>query len=973
MEIRIFLSSLVLIPLISFGQIKDNDSLFNSKAFAEVELLNIDPNDPQFQEGRYNLGNYLYVLVDSTRRMQFSDIFSPENAHSFVPFLKAPLQELSMSRQPFWLRLSIKSNLDHEEIWLTNFMEAEVASYSVAENGRIEKSISGLLIPLSERPYKKQYGQIPVLPLTIPGEGFHNYYWRVQPANLFPDSDYGIRLNYSLFSPSYIAEFRHLEAVLLMLGIGFAIAVGVYHLVIFFYIKESSYLWFACYCITMAFLGFIVSGYALSFFWSEIPLIHYTFISDLFPIIYYLFLILFTRSYLQTYRLIPGWDKVLWLLFGLLSIDFLLTDLLFVLNLYPMVHAVLAQMMFFGQIVLLFIFLIISVICIGKGYQPAKFYLFANTAFILGFIFTILNLTKVLPMPVHGDWVELGWVIQMSLFALGLAQLFKSLQKKKFEAERLKELDHIKTRLYTNITHEFRTPITVILGMAEQALNNPKDWFREGTHMIIRNGKKLLKLVNQMLDLSKVEAGSLPVNLVQSDIVQFLRYLVEPFYAYAETKNIQLYFRCKEESLNMDYDPEKLTSIISNLLSNAIKFTQEGGSVYLEAGSETANSEQQGQILLKGKGTVFQIKVTDTGIGVPKDKLPFIFDRFYQVRNDELWGESRKTGGTGIGLALTKELVKLLGGTISAKSKPGEGSEFSVSLPISQTATTWEETPDHFLAIEEFFPFKNIASERIETEIAGAEKEEKPLLLIIEDNPDIVSYLSACLKGHYHIKAAYDGKMGVEKALELIPDIIISDVMMPEADGFEVCQILKNNRLTSHIPIVLLTAKVDHLSRIEGLQRGADAYLAKPFNKKELLVRLQKLIELRHRLQEYYQSIPLPEDTNDPAIAIESAFIKEIQTILEAHLDDQSFSITDLCPALGISRAQLYRKFKALTGQPVGRYFRTLRLHKAKTLLQTTDLNISEIAYETGFKDPSHFTHAFKEEFEMNPREARHT
>ncbi|MDH3648273.1 MAG: hypothetical protein OEQ53_01235, partial [Saprospiraceae bacterium] len=477
MKFRIFLCSLVLIPFFSLGQSKDSIGISSSPTFDGIEILNVVPDDPYFLEGRYDLTDYLYVLVDSSGELRYSDVISPEYAHLFVPFSDAPLLAYSISRQPFWLRLSIQSSLDHEEIWLTNFMEAKVEAYSVKENGRIEKSLSGLLIPLSNRPYKKQYGQIPVLPLTIATEEFKNYYWRVQPGNLRPESDYGIRLNYSLLSPSYLADFRHLDAILLMLGLGFAIAVGIYHLIIFFYIKEPSYLWFSLYCLTMALMGLIQTGYALQFFWPEIPLAHYTFISDLSPIIFYLFLILFTRSYLQTYKLIPTWDKILWLVFGLLSIDFLLTDLFFVLYLFPQVHVILVQVMLYGQILIFCILLIIPVICIRKGYQPAKFYLLANAAFLLGFTFTILNLSRALPMPIHGDWVEIGWVIQMSLFALGLAQLFKFLQEKKFEAERLKDLDHAKNRLYTNITHEFRTPITVILGMAEQALDNPREWF----------------------------------------------------------------------------------------------------------------------------------------------------------------------------------------------------------------------------------------------------------------------------------------------------------------------------------------------------------------------------------------------------------------------------------------------------------------------------------------------------------------
>ncbi len=245
-------------------------------------------------------------------------------------------------------------------------------------------------------------------------------------------------------------------------------------------------------------------------------------------------------------------------------------------------------------------------------------------------------------------------------------------------------------------------------------------------------------------------------------------------------------------------------------------------------------------------------------------------------------------------------------------------------------------------------------------------------LLIVEDNPDVVRYLQSVLAGSYRIDVAVNGRLGIEKAIETVPDVVISDVMMPEADGYELCETLKKDERTSHIPIILLTAKADTASRIEGLECGADAYLAKPFDPDELLVRLRKLVELRKRLQERYRNaavLPAPSEARE--FQIEDDFMKKVREAFEAHLDDETYGIHDLCKALGMSRAQLYRKFQALTDQPVTQYFRSLRLHRAKTLLLTTSLHISEIAYEVGFKEPAHFTRAFSEEFGVSPREWR--
>ncbi|MCB0598221.1 MAG: helix-turn-helix domain-containing protein [Phaeodactylibacter sp.] len=579
-------------------------------------------------------------------------------------------------------------------------------------------------------------------------------------------------------------------------------------------------------------------------------------------------------------------------------------------------------------------------------------------------------------------WWKTAWayllyaaVIISSLYFLYRFQLKRQLERA--ENRRLKEFDAFKNQFYANITHEFRTPLTVIIGMARQMSDDPGKWFREGVNMIVRNGQNLLRLVNQMLDLSKLESGSMPVNLIQGDIIAYLRYVMESFHSLAENKNIRLCFLTDLEALRMDYDPEKVLAIVSNLLSNAIKFTPEGGDVQLIVDcyqpSVAGRPKQPPNNQKPATGSYLLLTVTDTGIGIPPEKLPFIFDRFYQVNDVAI----RNAEGTGIGLALTRELVKLLQGEISVQSPAPKarrkGTEFLVKLPVTVTnQVPLEEEMETIKIRKSLPPFANIATgKEAVTEEGAMPAEERPVLLIIEDNADVVLYLESFLAKDYRIEVAKDGQKGIQTAIEFVPDIIVSDVMMPVKDGFEVCNTLKKDERTSHIPIILLTAKADMPSRIEGLERGADAYLVKPFHKEELLVRLHKLVELRKQLQARYASFePLPISENK-GIQIEDAFMQKVRNILEEHLSDESFGIPGLCQALGMSRAQLYRKFKALTDQPVGHYFRSLRLNKAKALLLTTDLQISEIAYEVGFKEPSYFTRAFKEAFGVTPSEAR--
>ena len=572
---------------------------------------------------------------------------------------------------------------------------------------------------------------------------------------------------------------------------------------------------------------------------------------------------------------------------------------------------------------------------------------------------TALNIT-ILP-PWYRTWV--AYIIYATLFIWAVYayysfqkrrwQLQTQLQLEQAEAARLKELSIAKNRLYTNITHEFRTPLSIIGGMASQIKENPKKWLQEGMDMIMRNTDQLLQLVNQMLDLRKLESGVMQTNMVQGDVIIYLKYLVESFHSLAEAKNINLSFHSDMEQLFMDYDPDKLQQIVANLLSNALKFTKEGGKVSLGVMIQHPDSKE------------LLLKFTDSGIGIAKEKLTYIFDRFYQIDNSD----SRKAEGTGIGLALTKELVKLMGGEITVESAVGKGSEFTIALPINNLAPLVKQQP--------ISPIIDAVPVFEETKVTFAKKNNLPLVLIIEDNADVVQYLKACLATDYQMAVATNGRKGVEMAIESIPDLIISDVMMPEMDGFEVCQNLKVDERTSHVPIILLTAKADVESKLKGLERGADAYLAKPFHKKELLVRVKKLLELRQKLQQHYRSLAFSQSVDVSAKkeghikASENEFVQKVRDIIEAHLEDTEFDMPHLCREVGMSRSQLHRKLTALTDLSPTRFIRHVRLAKAKSLLLETEETVAVVAYETGFTDPNYFTRVFTKEIGVSPSRFR--
>ena len=548
---------------------------------------------------------------------------------------------------------------------------------------------------------------------------------------------------------------------------------------------------------------------------------------------------------------------------------------------------------------------------------------------------------------------KLCYLLLAGAMLYGLYRFLLNRQLEQAEAQRLKELDQVKTRLYTNITHEFRTPLTVIQGMADKVVEKPDKWLDRGISMIKRNNQKLLRLVNQMLDLAKLESGKLELNLVHADVIPFLYYLVESFHSFAEAQGVDLQMLPELENLEMDYDPDRLTDIASNLLSNAIKFTPEGGHVYIS--------------ILRNNGSLVLI-VKDTGSGIAPDELPHIFDRFYQADDST----TRQGEGTGIGLALTRELVQLMGGSIQASSRPGAGSTFTVVLPIRKKASLHEHVFKGATAIKNLVVANQGEAMPFVDQVAG---ENLPHILLIEDNTDVVSYLMSCLEADYRISVAHDGEEGIQKALEMVPDMIISDVMMPMKDGFEVCYALKNDIRTSHIPVILLTAKADVASKLTGLRRGADAYLTKPFNEEELLLRIENLLELRKQLQQRYTSTDqtfqekLVESNEE--LKLEDTFIHHFRSFVMENLDNYDLDVEMLCREMGMSRSALHNKLKALTDMSTTEFVRFIRLSKACDWLTSTELNISEIAYKTGFQNPPYFTRVFGDLYGMSPKEYR--
>jgi len=551
------------------------------------------------------------------------------------------------------------------------------------------------------------------------------------------------------------------------------------------------------------------------------------------------------------------------------------------------------------------------------------------------------------------QWLGIG-----ASFLLGLLlfQTYRNGQQKRKANEQLVELDNLKTRLYTNITHEFRTPLTVILGMAAQVKTNPSKYLTSGTALIQKNGERLMELINQMLDLSKLESGAMTLNNIQSNIIDYISYLSQSVESFAAGKRISVHFYPEEDEVVMDYDEEKLKTIFTNLFSNSIKFTPEGGNIYIKT-----------RLVAHGKNPFLKINFKDTGKGISEEKLPFIFNRFYQTDS----GNTRMGEGTGIGLALVMEYTTLMGGEVSVKSKEGKETEFTILLPITRKARV--EVNSKSESDVKLKPNKSQAT--FLDKSSTIFEENKATILLIEDNLDVATYVASCLDQEYNIIIGNEGKEGVELAIQYIPDIIITDIMMPLKDGFEVCQDVKTNQLTSHIPLIMLTAKADYVSKLEGLKYGADAYLEKPFNKEELQTRLLNLLSSRDKIQKHYLSLTnLKESTQSSVVeepTIEDEFVISLTSIVNSHISDTDFSVELFAKKVGMSSSQLHRKVSGVTGLSPNRFIRHIRLTNAKNQLKTSDKPISNIAYDNGFNDPGYFGRVFKKEFGMTPQQWR--
>ena len=907
-----------------------------------------------------SLKEYTYFLPDPEKKLHPEDILRPE-IHGQFKSDPTLLHHLEVTNGSYWFRIKIIGNQAERQEYALNYPSpyTQINVYELRD---------GKLALWDQSGFDREAGR------TLSRLGNDNVRLELQPGEeklfyiqctegILPFNNTWHVISLAPFEKAYSKQLTvwwYVRLPFIILG-----TLIVYHLILYINLRRRLYLF-------MAFLlfGWMING-------PDSTIIVYQYFSSLqhfgmsnleFGVMVWAIMMLgilfFVREILDLKKYLPKWYMLINILVFLVILNFGLSFL----NRANDLAGSLYPTYFIGLPLRVLLAVVIAISCLimalirwRQGDNSARWFLIAVSVpllvLVVSFSYDRTNTELLQVFEIKKTLLDnLSFAGIIFFIAFSLSERIKNLDRERIdsqlnrrlalaESERLRELDTVKSRFYTNITHEFRTPLTVIQGVAEQISRH--DVERE---MIHRNSQQLLDLVDQMLELSKSGAGQLKLNLIHDDVLSFLKYITESVHALARNKKIDLNFYSEEEVLEMDFDPEKILRVINNLLSNAIKFTPEYGKILLTAKAIKANPQTH----------FIEIKVKDTGIGISSEKNETIFTRFYQVDDSS----TRKREGIGIGLALVKELVELMQGQIEVESEIHKGSTFKVLLPINHEVK-----------------HKNLGGSRLYVDMktilprpasAILEKEHQdsntPTLLIVEDNRDVMHYIAGCMKDDFNLQFAYDGKQGIDKALEIIPDIVISDIMMPNMDGFDLCTALKQDERTNHIPIILLTAKANIESKLEGLVHGADAYLVKPFNQQELNIRVHKLIELRKKMQQKYAQEVITVDIKPQ---IEDAFLLKTRQHVLDHMANADFNVETLATALHFSRPHLYRKIKALTGMSTTQFINEIRLKKGKQLILTTKLTISEIAYSIGFNDPAYFTRLFTAYYGKAPSSLR--
>lgn len=908
---------------------------------------------------------YWQVMTDPSGKQSLEDVLhtrSFEQAKGTIDY----------KTHVYWIRYTLTNKTGRQITLALPEMAATADLYYRIDSGKWKHAHTGNLVPWSSRSGLKR---IPAFSLTLPAGATATAYKKIYLDYVATQPD---SLTVTLAAAGMMIRQHYVDdekAFMTSMQDAFILGLFILSMIISFYfflvVREKEFLYFSLYLLT-------ASLYSL-------PTLRDVFLREhpYFLLYIYIFsnsimafgLIHSLRQFLKTFKWFPLWDKIL-IIFSFVYVAGLLfsffASALLQTNLSSWSHLLYNFFMVVSAIVVLAtLFLYIR-----HHDRATRLMIIAFTPILcLKLTAYVIALIYGLYYPRLGEPAVEGYVISFNkaaFFILILSYLwmiglfnwvtflrFSNIRKGFIQQQ---ELDHLKSRFFANISHEFRTPLTLIIGPLEDMLH---DGNAEKLTALVpemhRNSERLLQLINQLLDLSRLDSKSYRINTTRQDIIPFVRQIVHAFSSLAERKNITLEIvvdpklreELYDERVTCFFDEDILEKVLTNLLSNAFKFTPAGGEIRISlAGFENSRS-------------FLELKVEDTGTGIPLEKLDHVFDRFYQAN----YSVRRQHEGSGIGLSLVKELISLHHGKIAVANKPDRGAAFSCLFPLNEQIRSHPEETEKGTPPIISNPRFEISPEQADDERLAHPIDNKALVLVVEDQRDVRKYLTKKMEDEYCVIEAGDGREGLKMAIERIPDIVISDVMMPEMDGFALCKALKANNNTCHIPVILLTARAEDSDKMTGLESGADAYLVKPFNAKELLIRVRHLIALRSRMRAKFSGKLIIKPGEIAVTSRDREFMQKLSTQVEMHINDSRFSVEQLAAELHMSPSQIYRKLKALIDQTPQHFIRSIRMQRALDLLKSDAGAINEIAYQVGFEDPGYFSKVFKNHFGCLPSE----
>ena len=745
-----------------------------------------------------------------------------------------------------------------------------------------------------------------------------------------------------------------------MFGVAFIILL--YHFLLFIFLRQRVFLWFSIWLLFCTLTMAMSAGHFIGSFQSIRYPIWMSIANGIFIPFWF-----FGREFVSTAKKYPILDKVILGLCGAILFEIIITAI-YVIAADPVIRLTSVGLHYPFLLLFNLIGFVLAVVLLVKKDAYARYFgtgvMIGNVAFFTGLLWA-MSLIRI-----NFDPFAWSLFLQIIIYSFGIAYRRQKLdeqaaqerllaEKSSAEVQRIKDLDEVKSKFFANISHEFRTPLALITGPLDHAFRHSKqNGGGNGTiqltsrnfDIIKNNTNRLENLIDQLLEISKIESGQIRLILSQGSLVKFVKSIVASFESLAESRNISLNTSFPKDKADVFYDKDKLEKILGNLLSNAFKYTKDGGTVSLGMRFEEDH---------------FTLEISDTGKGIKQSELNKIFDRFYRVEGSEI-------EGSGIGLALSKELIDLQNGQINVRSTVGQGTTFRVRIPCSivhlpKNISVFSDESSQPVISKIQEPGGLGVVEEVKGNTKDINSADLPEILIVEDNKDLREFISSILSRNYKVLLAQDGLQGERMAYEHVPDLIISDVMMPGKDGYELCNSLKSNVKTSHIPIIMLTAKAGQTNKLEGLTMGADAYLTKPFDEEELLIRMKNLLEARRKLWDHFKSLDLSIIPEMDLVSAEDKFLQQVVQEIKKNLDNDRFSVEDLARAVGFSRSQLHRKLKALIDKSAIQLISSIRLKEAFRMLQNKVGSVSEIAYSVGYNNMSYFTKSFKEEFGVLP------